>query len=234
MDGELPAEAEQLGLWPNTPVRSCASRPDMGRWPRSRTVVAVRSRPRLRGHRTSTPTRCSSVSPSSSRLSSSSPSSVIWSGTRSSSSRSSTGHASAAPRRAMAAWVRARSPKPCPRSESSPVHSSAASHRCSGFCSSWTCRTRRTAPASSSSSSASTRSEIRTSWGQVARQAPDSPCLPPARGSAAEPRLQPTPRSRPGRAPTCLAVRRARGTESATASRTARTTSSAASASSPS
>ena len=58
------------------------------------------------------PGRRGPPTPVSSRLTSSSVSRVIWSGTRSSSSRSSTGQASAAPRRAMLAWVRARSPKP--------------------------------------------------------------------------------------------------------------------------
>ena len=72
----------------------------------------VRSRPRLRGHSTSMPRAASAPTPWASRLTSSSVSRVIWSGTRSSSSRSSTGHASAAARRAIEAWVRARSPNP--------------------------------------------------------------------------------------------------------------------------
>ena len=75
---------------PKTPVRSWASRSDIGR-DRSSTVLAVSSRPRLRGHRTSTPRAARAATPVSSRLASSSPSRVIWSGTRSSSSRSSTG-----------------------------------------------------------------------------------------------------------------------------------------------
>ncbi len=127
--------------------------------------MAVRSRPRLpRPQHVDAGGPSARATPSSSRLTSSSVSSTISSGTRSSSSRSSTGHASAAARSAIVACVRARSPKPC--SSGVPVHSSARSQRWSGFCSSWACGTRRTAPATSSSSSASTRSEIVTSCGR--------------------------------------------------------------------
>ena len=57
---------------------------------------------------------------------------------------------------------------PNPWVDSGPVsvHSRAASHTWSGSCSSCTCSTSRTDPATSSSSAASTRSEIRTSWGR--------------------------------------------------------------------
>ena len=160
----------------STPVCSGSSRiaaPVEGR--RSSTAVAVRSRPRLRGHITSIPRAASAVTPSSSRLTSSSLSSTIWSGTRSSSSRSSTGQASAAARIAIPAWVRARSPKPW--STPSPVHSRAASQTRIGSCSSWAWGTTRTEPATSSSSSASIRSESRTSWARSrssSRRAPGS------------------------------------------------------------
>ena len=61
-----------------------------------------------------TPAAWSAGAPSSSRERISSVSRVISSGTRRSSSRSRTGHASAAARSAIDAWVRARSPKPWP------------------------------------------------------------------------------------------------------------------------
>ena len=70
--------------------RPAAARP--GRAPR----VAVRSRPRLRGHSTSTPRAAARRRRRRAGSTSSSVSRVIWSGTRSSSSRSSTGQASAA------------------------------------------------------------------------------------------------------------------------------------------
>ncbi len=154
--------------WANRPCCSGSSRGPAG-VRTSRTARVVRSRPRLRGHSTSTPRARSAATPSSSRLTSSSVSRVISSGTRSSSSRSSTGQASAAARSAMVAWVRARSPKPWLSADA--VHSTAASHRCKGLRSSWTCRTNRTRPATSSSSSASTRSETVTSWGSSAERA---------------------------------------------------------------
>ena len=94
---------------------------------------------------------------------------VISSGTRRSSSRSSTGQASAAERSAMAAWVRARSPKPWPASGPDSAHSSEASARWAALSTAWTCSTRRTAPATSSSSSASIRNEIDTSCGRSSR-----------------------------------------------------------------
>ena len=157
---------------PNSPV---ISGPSCARSSRcSSAARVVRSRPRLRGHSTSTPTRRSAATPSSRSETSSSVSRVISSGTRSSSSRSSTGQACAAARRAMAAWVRARSPKPW--SSGVPVHSSAASHRCSGSSSSCTWSTSRTEPATSSSSSASTRSEM------VTRAGSPAPPLPVGRG----------------------------------------------------
>ncbi len=142
----------------SSPVCNGSSRGPGSR--RSRTARAVRSRPRLRGQSTSTSWAASAATPSSSRLTSSSVSRVMASGMRSSSSRSSTGHASAARRSASTAWVRARSPKPW--AAPSPVQSRAASQNRSGSCSSWTCATTRIAPATSSSSSASTRSAIRT------------------------------------------------------------------------
>ena len=117
---------------------------------------------------------------------------VISSGTRSSSSRSSTGQACAAARRAMAAWVRARSPKPW--SSDVPVHSSAASHRCSGSSSSCTWSTSRTEPATSSSSSASTRSEMVTRAG---RPAPPPPVGRGRTSSASSRRRNGARRSRP-------------------------------------
>ena len=145
--------------------RGCSrGRLEPGALVRSRTVLAVRSRPRLRGHSTSTPIAFRSPTPSWSRLTSSSVSRVSWSGTRSSRRRSSTGQASAAARRARVAWVRARSPNPWSTLVSTQRRD--ASQRWRGFCSSWTWRTRRTAPATNSSSSASTRSEIATRWGR--------------------------------------------------------------------
>ena len=158
---------------PNKPVINGSSWPLPGpsSWC-SRVARVVRSRPRLRGHSTSTPARRSAATPSSSSDTSSSVSRVISSGTRSSSSRSRTGHAWAAARSAIAAWVRARSPKPW--SSGPPVHNRAASHRWRGSSSSWTWSTRRTEPASSSSSSASTRSEMVTRAGR--------PAAPPTAG----------------------------------------------------
>ncbi len=125
----------------------------------------VSSGPSARGQCTSTPTSRSAPT-SVSRVEISSPSRVSWSGTDRPRKRSRTGHTSAAARRAMLAWIRARGPNPCSSSE--PVHSTAASQTCSGSRSSWTWRTTRTEPATSSSSSASTRSETRTSSGRSA------------------------------------------------------------------
>ena len=92
VEGEQRVRGEQAGL-------QRLSRPPGSR-ARSSTAREVRSRPRLRGHSTSTSWAASAPTPSSSRLTSSSVSRVIRSGIRSSSSRSSTGHASAARRSA--------------------------------------------------------------------------------------------------------------------------------------
>ncbi len=97
---------------PNSPSCNGSSRGPSDGARRSSTAEAVRSRPRLRGHITSTPRSASAPTPCSSRLTSSSVSRVISSGTRSPSSRSRTGQASAAARSAMLAWVRARDPNP--------------------------------------------------------------------------------------------------------------------------
>ena len=94
---------------------------------------------------------------------------MISSGTRRSSSRSSTGHASAAERSAMAAWVRARSPKPCAASGPASAQSSEASATWAALSTACTCSTSRTAPATSSSSSASIRNEIDTRCGRSSR-----------------------------------------------------------------
>ncbi len=206
---DLPGGNENNASVPSNPSTSSPSRGSPGR--RSRTVVVVRSRPRLRGQSTSIPRRRSAATPSSRRLTSSSVSRVIWSGTARARSRSSTGHASAAARKAIEAWMRARSPKPC--SSGAPVHSTAASTRCSGSCSSCTWSTSRTDPATSSSSSASTRRLSDTSWARV----------PAASGRRAASRRRPSAAAKAGPSGGTGADGAARGSTSATASRSPRT-----------
>ena len=136
-------------------------RPSSTRW--------VTSRSRYFGHMTGWPASVSAAAPPSRSERISSESRVISSGTRRSSSRSRTGQASAAERSAMAAWVRARSPKPWAASGPDSAHSSEASARWAGLSTAWTCSTRRTSPATSSSSSASTRNEMDTRCGRSSR-----------------------------------------------------------------
>ena len=96
-------------------------RPSSTRW--------VTSRSRYFGHMTGWPASVSAAAPPSRSERISSESRVISSGTRRSSNRSRTGQASAAERSAMAAWVRARSPKPWAASGPDSAHSSEASAR---------------------------------------------------------------------------------------------------------
>ncbi len=118
---------------------------------------------------TGCPASVSAAAPPSSSDRISSESSTISSGTRRSSSRSSTGQASAADRSAMAAWVRARSPKPCAASGPASAQSSEASAMWAALSTACTWSTSRTAPATSSSSSASIRNEMDTSCGRSSR-----------------------------------------------------------------
>ncbi len=153
---------------PNSPSCSISSRgddavhrPSSTRW--------VTSRSRYFGHITGCPASVSAAAPPSRSERISSLSRVISSGTRRSSSRSRTGQASAAERSAIAAWVRARSPKPCAASGPESAHSSDASATWAALSTACTCSTRRTAPATSSSSSASIRNEIDTRCGRSSR-----------------------------------------------------------------
>ena len=199
-------------------------RPSSTRW--------VTSRSRYFGHITGWPASARADAPPSSSDRISSESSTISSGTRRSSRRSRTGHASAAERSAIAACVRARSPKPWLAPGPLSAQRAAASARWAALSTACTCRTSRSAPATSSSSSASTRKEIVTRWGRSSRPRDRSRAMRCWRWSlkssgavGAGRGVDASPRERPG------AVR---GIVSAIASRSARTAPSAVAASKPS